>query len=319
MEFFYLGSSFCVFILLGVIFYGFYGSNNPQTIINKLLSSFCISLIEYFAGATTVDIIRIIVGPLPKEVCYLTVLVRLVFHTESLLLMNTIMIAKYVLIFVIKNPLAFDVGFWGFYLHLIFKFGSYCFSIFALITQEKKPIYFYMCSGLKPPETEIALILRPNAAILVIATIVIHTVVGFRIKVYKMRGNSSPENAGIVSKISFLEMSSFVNLTMSIVKLLIIGFSSVIIEILNRIPSDTLILYPYYFIELLMRFWIPPFSFTFLASMIYVQHRTLREYFVESIKRRSWKRARSSVVAFVASPNPNNINCLEMRELNETQ
>ena len=65
VPFFFLIAS----CLYGIIWYDRYGSDDRRILLNRLFTSISWAGLEYYSIAAFVDILRYIVGPLPKVIC----------------------------------------------------------------------------------------------------------------------------------------------------------------------------------------------------------------------------------------------------------
>ena len=89
-----------------------FGSDLKRTILNKFVTSACFSGIQFVVFGQSLNILRYFIGPLPNLVCFVkTVLVQSVL-IQILIFADGIVVARYLYIFVLKNPFAFQDDFW---------------------------------------------------------------------------------------------------------------------------------------------------------------------------------------------------------------
>jgi hypothetical protein len=80
------------------------GSQNNVAFENDFLMNFFV--------CDVVDLMRYIYGPLSHNVCYFNLYVKNVSTILTIIFFNSILIFKYIFIFVLKNPLGFQDEFW---------------------------------------------------------------------------------------------------------------------------------------------------------------------------------------------------------------
>jgi len=138
-------------LLFGIICYEKYGSECKRTLINRLISLICWVTIQYICCIFYFDIFRCFIGPLPFNICSLTVSLRYILATQILVFLCVIILAKYLFVFWFKNPMAFPDDYWCYFVYL----WSILYSIIAQIISHsvpgKLPVYVYLCTNTFPP------------------------------------------------------------------------------------------------------------------------------------------------------------------------
>ena len=91
--------------------------------------------------------IIIIIGPMPLYFCRFNMYLKAVIMMQNILFFDAMIISKYVLIFHVKNPAAFQDDFWS-------RFATIWIVIFSFVTQlvsdmipSKNTLYFYIWTG----------------------------------------------------------------------------------------------------------------------------------------------------------------------------
>ena len=89
-------------------------------------------------------------GPFNQSLCFLIILLKNIVRTDILLFLCANIIARYILIFHLKNPLAVVDDFWCVFISLwIFGFGlSQNFVLYYL--PGRQPTNYFICSGIDP-------------------------------------------------------------------------------------------------------------------------------------------------------------------------
>ena len=105
-----IGITFC--LSCGIIWYEKYGADLKRTLTNRLVSSISWCVLESMVFICCIDLLLYFHRPLPKWICILQSFFRNAVLVRLLCLFDAIIIARYIFIFWIKNPLNFDDQFW---------------------------------------------------------------------------------------------------------------------------------------------------------------------------------------------------------------
>ncbi len=111
---FVLVLSFCVCCLccilsFGIVWFEKFGSDSRRTLINKLVSSIYFTTMVELPLIYVFEAFRFFYGPYPQFACYLFAAVKNSLKWQALLLLDLIMISKYLFGFWLKNPAAVKV------------------------------------------------------------------------------------------------------------------------------------------------------------------------------------------------------------------
>ncbi len=104
---------------------------------NKMVSSICWCAMEGLLVLFTADLVMYFYHPFPQWICFLQIILRHTIVLRLMLLVDAMVLARYILIFWLKNPLKFQDDFWC---HLVntwvflfrFSFNKF-FSIFSVL------------------------------------------------------------------------------------------------------------------------------------------------------------------------------------------
>jgi hypothetical protein len=99
-------------LLYSITWYERFGCDLKRTLINKFVSSTCWSGIGLITFALSLNLIRFTFGPLPKPVCWIKSLIVSASLANILVFIDAIILARFVFIFVLKNPAALHDDFW---------------------------------------------------------------------------------------------------------------------------------------------------------------------------------------------------------------
>ncbi len=94
--------------LYSIIWYERYGCDLKRTLGNRLVSLMCWVWIESFIITFFFEIVIYSYGQLPSDICALYIYMKNVFAVQGILLLDGIILSRFVLIFYIKNPGVFQ-------------------------------------------------------------------------------------------------------------------------------------------------------------------------------------------------------------------
>ena len=103
--------------LFAIVWYERFGSDHPRTLINQLVASTCWNGIVHNTFNIPLTIFMDTFGPMSYNFCHFNFVFKnsLVFHLA--LMITFIIFAKYLSMFVLKNPTQIHNDFWCFYLN----------------------------------------------------------------------------------------------------------------------------------------------------------------------------------------------------------
>ena len=98
------------------------------------------------------EIIRNIFGPMSASFCFLKTVYRNSLTNQALLYLDSIAIIRYLFIFWLKNPGAFQSEFWYAFIRRWIIAASFISNFAWSFKAKRLTINFYICSGLDPTE-----------------------------------------------------------------------------------------------------------------------------------------------------------------------
>ncbi len=139
-------------LFLGIVWFDQIRSDSKRIIINRIFCSGCWLSIGYLFLVHLPDLFRYTYGPLPEFVCFYHQVIKNALTQQLLIIVNLIVVFRYVFIFWLKNPVAFQDEFWHFFL-VIWMIGFSFVSqwIFAYFPGTQ-PLNYYVCLGINPIE-----------------------------------------------------------------------------------------------------------------------------------------------------------------------
>ena len=116
------------FLLYSVIWYDRYGSDKRRTFLNLLTSGTCWVGIEYCFVVQATEMLRFVFGPFPEWYCFIKSILRAAYITQLLLYLDCMAVTRYLFIFWLKNPAAFQSEFWITFFNVWSKGSSLMFN-----------------------------------------------------------------------------------------------------------------------------------------------------------------------------------------------
>ena len=100
-------------LLGGIICFERFGSDQKRIFYNRMVSFICWTVIEAFLTIVIPDLVLYNLKSFPASICYVLSVARQAVIMRLLLLFDSIVIARYIFIFWIRNPLILDDEFWS--------------------------------------------------------------------------------------------------------------------------------------------------------------------------------------------------------------
>jgi len=193
--------------------------------------------------------------------------------TQCFLYFDAISIIKYLFIFWLKNPAAFQDEFWIIFINTWIKGFSFIFNFIWFYTAEHQIINYYICTG-KDPTEDLKKPLNIYSTI-EISSILLHIVVSLRIKLYKFSTMNEQERTNFKSSFLFdVSKQSLATLSTNFLNVLAIVLALRIPAKLSQMKAEDmvhhqdLILFTYLVLPALLGY--------FVTSVFYIRHQKLR-------------------------------------------
>ena len=152
-----------------------------------------------------------IVGPLPEFMCSIEIVLRAAFTISILILLNAILIARYIFLFHTKNPTATQHDYWTHFLSIWSLGVGIITEIVFLLMPGKNPNYFYICLGKIPENHEMAKPKQNLPLLLTIfVTVCLHIVFGVKLKMSERKESNEVtlNNSVVKSKSKMIDLVS---------------------------------------------------------------------------------------------------------------
>jgi len=241
------------------------------------------SCIEYYIAVSFPDILRAIFGPLPYIICSLEIISKNVYLIQLFVILDAILIAKFIFIFKLKNPLGFNDEFWSTFVTVWIRVLCWIPQMVVFLLPGKNTLSWYICLGTEPPTEDLPLSKKLTPTIVYLISAWIHFYIPLRIKLFKMK-KPAPEVGVTIRFRNGNKMEHLVNLTNSITTFAFTALTALFIWISNVIGPKELQIYPGYLFEYFYRFCWPPIFFGGFAVLYYVRHASLRHFVLDYIK-----------------------------------
>ncbi len=102
IVFSWTSASVLICLFYGIIWYERFGTDSNRTLINKLVSSVCWTIIEWFIFGQLPDSLIFVTKRLPEEFCFLQWLLKKSCSSQILVLFDLIIILRFLMIFKLK-------------------------------------------------------------------------------------------------------------------------------------------------------------------------------------------------------------------------
>ena len=109
----------------GIIWFERFGTDQKRTVMNKLISHGLWVAVIQMPLILLSDLLRYMFGPMPTQFCFFQIVFKNALLSQSLLYLDAITVARYLLIFWTKNPGFVKDDFWSLFISIwiyIFSF-----------------------------------------------------------------------------------------------------------------------------------------------------------------------------------------------------
>ena len=212
--------------------------NQFRILMNQLVSSIAILGILFNILVQMQIIFLYIIGPLPEFLCYINLVLQGGFTIQFLLLMNFVIVVRYIFTFHLKNPTATHHDFWMLFLSIwSFGFGFISQNVFAFLPG-KNPAHYYVCVG------KISSILNNDEhhkfdvilTFVILLTVGTHIILGSRLKAFELKASKttltthvmkheSNKNVIVTASFQLLTIALFILIFIPAAKAALVSFS----------------------------------------------------------------------------------------------
>lgn len=270
-------SLFYILIIYSIIWFEHFGSDKKRTILNKLVSSICACSIFWFSIIQPIEMTRYVFGPLPQWLCLFHFVIKNIVGIQLLLFFSAISVLRYLFIFHLKNPSCFENDFWTSYLNIWVITFSVLSQVVHSLLPGRQPMNFYICSGICPDSSDVAFA-KVNYVLIGthVFSFLAHIVV--RLKIFVFKWSSSTSNGGCVTSkfVTNFENQSLSDFTTNIAMVVLMGFATVTVTIVNNLKPEEANIYPDYLYVYQLHIYGPFVFGGFLPMVYYLRHKPLQ-------------------------------------------
>ena len=253
-----------------VIWFEKYGSDKKRTVINKLISTIC--YIGIFANVFVQGafVSRFAFGPLPPLACFWICLSKRICICAGLLIFDSISGIRFMFIFCLKNPAAFNDDFWHVFISSWCILMSFNFQILRATIPGSQLVDYNICTGEDP--TTVFLLPSFGKGIAEGFSLVLQIYIYASILVYKRQKAKMIGPQDFKSHIrrifiKNLDKQSLSSLATDIVAGIILAFGSVLVSVINFKSCNDFQSYPK-FILVYHTYMLSPCIATLIAVII---------------------------------------------------
>ena len=271
-----VGGSILMPLVYGIIWFEHHGSDLKRTLLNKLVSSLCWSCMEWFFIIQLLDMVRYIYGPLPAGLCLFNLHLRFAIFTQQMLFMDGIILTRYVFIFCLRNPFAFNDDFWYLVINIWIVAFSFMNQVVMALMPGRSTLYFYICSGRSPlKDQDIPAKVGLAQQLLTVVSILLHIYVLIKIHLYNKKVTITQTFRSTFAKMSIFK-NSLSDLTTCFCTTILGSVVVIFTWKANQVPVKDFNCYPNYLYEYFFRMmWPIIFGFT-LVLLYYFRNEKLR-------------------------------------------
>ena len=282
---------FIIFLIpsgYGIVWYEHYGADSKRILINRCVASVCWTGIEFYVIVWPIDITRYVFGPLPEGVCLFQLMLKNVINMQTVLFCDAVSVARYLFIFYIKNPSAFQDEFWHTFINIwVVSCGLLSQFVFVYLPGHQ-PLIFFLCSGQNPLSDGTAITVKKNYvfSISLILSIILQVSVAAKLVTHRMKLDSKTTYAYIDN---FRKENSFDILMCSAFLFLALIYGYLVFSIQTVEPA-LINAYPNYLFVYGLHFGFPLIGCTTLTLFFYTKNKhltlTLWEELLDLLKRK---------------------------------
>lgn len=258
-----------------------------RTLINQLVASICWYEIVWTIFYNIFSLLHTN-GPGGSFQCSMEVIVTNVMGMQAMLLLDAIVISKYIFVFVLKNPVAAHEGFLFLFINISTLTLSFISQCVYLWMPGRNPLIFYFCIG-KFPVGQIPLDtpVKPNLPILTVLafTICSHIIVGLQLQKAKKKVVPISTNQNSLNQINiFKDKQVLANLTSNIISIAFLIIATALGNALNRMTPQEMNRHPYIIFVFFWVFCVPLIMSYATILIYYSQHKNLQASIKNEIK-----------------------------------
>ena len=271
-----------------IIWYERFGIDAKRTILNQIFALQWWTAIECIIFVTFLEWLGFILSPAPKTLCWVHFVIKHSIITKVFLLHTGLIIARYMCIFFLKNPAAFNDEFWCRFIHIWINAFSFLLHFTQAYLPGKQLISYYICSGVNPA---IDSLLPPRFNyinhFLGFVGITVHLPMSIRIFWYKHKRSNVViplSDAAQSPHLKEIDKHSLTNFSSATVSLICMLFFAYLFSEYSKLEPADLNNYPNYFLVFWIQMIYAPLTVIVLLTLTYARNERLRKVMYRETK-----------------------------------
>ena len=261
------------------VWYEINESNANKTIINELSSLIHITGTLGLLVTHVIELARYLYGPLNKHICFLQVVIKHSIKTEILLFLDANIIARYVVIFHCKNPLAIEDGLWSTFVCSSIFILSKVFNFAIFFVRHQQPINFYICADMDP--TSFMSESQKIFGNLEIASFILHVILKLRIWIFKLK--CGPDILKDKNNVLNFDDKTFNDFAINTLLIFFFALYAILNQKVSSFDLATMNQFPSFILVQFFNLLGPGIIFITVCSFYYKRHKMLRRHAIKTI------------------------------------
>ena len=283
-QIFIFATVFCIGCQLplfySVVWFERFGSHIRRTIINKIVSTLSIIAIIFIVVVQGCYMLRFSCGPLSPLVCFWLCISKRTIISLSCLLLDSISVLRYLFIFCLKNPAAFNDEFWHLFIIVWCTLISFLFQVLRAMIPGNQLVEYHLCSGEDP--SSMFHVPSFGRGIVEYSSLLLQSFIYLRIWIFKNKEQSvsAEQNASNQTRESYLkdiDSKSITGLASNFVFGTCLAFGSVLIVIINFRSCDDFRSFPKFTVVYFTYLLVPCMTTAFIITVWYIKNPVLRQ------------------------------------------
>ena len=229
--------------LASIVWEDWFNPGPKRIFTSRIFSSLALNGIGYLIFVVVPDILRYLIGPYGERFCFYHYLAKSAFAMQQLLLADAMFFIRYVFIFWLKNPSAFDDKFWIYFTNMAVLGFSVITQLSFVLLPGRQPMISYFCSGKNPNEDQYQK--RKINIIMVffqVGTFILLLFINIKIRWFNRNCKHQPKDINI--KKTAWKNKAYGNLMFNAGVLFVVGEATFVISKINFSNPAELNIYP---------------------------------------------------------------------------
>ena len=134
----------------GIVWYEHYGLDSRRTLMNKLIASIFRTAMMGVPLIQVLELPIYFIGPQTVFYCFCHSVLKNALKWQVLLLLDSVIAARYIFIFKLKNPGAVHDDFWSRFVNIVIVVISFGSNFVIFFLPGRKPLHYYTCADIDP-------------------------------------------------------------------------------------------------------------------------------------------------------------------------